>query len=177
MSKDELLKEVAKHHKEWISIVKAHSFNKTEVAYAEDFVQEAYLKLYSYATPERVAPNGVLNRGYVFFTLKSVLFDYRKAKKGAKISLDDCKTCEQEQEETGQHNSPEPILQKIHQITRDWNWYDKELFEIYIKEIPSIRKLADETKISATSIYNTLKKAKNEISQKLQAEYKAYAEA
>jgi len=177
MTKDDLLKEAAKHHKEWISVIKAHSFNKTESAYAEDFVQEAYIKLYNYASPERVAPKGVLNKGYVFFTLKSVLFDYRRAKKTTKIYLEDCETCEQQEQVKGQHHSPEDLLRKMYEVTKDWNWYDKKLFEIYTKEVPSIRKLAEQTNISTNSIYYTLKKAKNEITKKLQEEYQTYQEA
>lgn len=174
MNKDDLLKEAAKYHKEWIGVIKAHSFNKTESAYAEDFVQEAYIKLHTYANPKRVAPNGILNKGYFFFVLKSVLFDYRKANKPVKITLEDCKSCDRAQDQKGQHQSAEDLIQKIFDVSEEWNWYDKKLFEFYIKEIPSIRKLSEATKISTSSIYETLKNAKEEINKHLKNDYEEY---
>jgi RNA polymerase sigma factor (sigma-70 family) len=177
MTKNDLLKETAKHHLEWIKVIKAHSFNKTECAYAEDFVQEAYIKLHTYADPERVAPNGVLNKGYFFFVLKSVLFDYRKAKTPIKISIEDCETCDDQQEQKGIHKTPDYLFEKMYQTIDGFNWYDKKLFEIYLQEIPSIRKLAKETRISQTEIFNTLKKAKDEINRQLNKDYKAFKES
>ena len=76
---------VAKQHDEWVEIVK--SFGETR--YAEDIVQEAYIALYKYAIPENVMEDGRIRRGYMFFTLRSLYYQfYNKSKKIKKISLD-----------------------------------------------------------------------------------------
>ena len=55
---------VAKQHKDWIRII--NSFG--EYDYAEDLVQEFYITLYKYANKEKVIRNGIVSRGYCFFS-------------------------------------------------------------------------------------------------------------
>ena len=50
----EWLKLVAKHHNKWIKIVESFG----EHQYKDDIVQEAYLALYKYTTPEKIIHNG-----------------------------------------------------------------------------------------------------------------------
>jgi transcriptional antiterminator len=59
----------------------------------------------------------------------------------------------------------------------DWHWYDKKIFALYHNTDMSIRTLADETKISARSIFNTLKNARERIQEDCQDTYQAYKEA
>ena len=58
----EWLEVVAKHHNKWIKIV--NSFG--EYNYASDIVQEMYIALYKYTTPEKIIHNGKLSEGYIF---------------------------------------------------------------------------------------------------------------
>ena len=64
------LAKVAERHNEWISIV--NSFG--EYDFAEDITQEMYLTLYKYADEEKIIKNGVVSRGYVYFTIRSLYF-------------------------------------------------------------------------------------------------------
>ena len=76
---------VAKQHKEWIRIVNGFG----EYDYAEDIVQESYLILYKYAKPEKVIENGIIRRGYMYFTLRTTYYLYYNSKrKVRKVSIE-----------------------------------------------------------------------------------------
>ena len=175
MNKDELLREYAKFHKEWIGVVKAHSFNQTESQLAEDFVQEAYIKIHKSSEPNNLVVNGTVSKGYFFFCLKSVLYNYRKtARKVQKISMEECKTCDKEGDIYPEEESyAYDIIKQIEGVEKDMGWNSK-LFNIYRTEVPSIRQLSKETKISVSKVSQTIKYCKNEIHEKLEKEYKKY---
>ncbi len=50
----EWLNIVAKDHKEWVKVVESFG----EDFFAEDIVQEAYLRIYKYCQPENIIKNG-----------------------------------------------------------------------------------------------------------------------
>lgn len=82
----EWLAKVAERHKEWIAIVKSFG----EYDYCEDLVQEMYLTIYKYANEDKVIRNGVVSRGYLYFTLRSLYYQYYNSKrKITKVSIDD----------------------------------------------------------------------------------------
>ena len=71
------LAKVAEHHKEWIKVIQ--SFGEYEVA--EDLVQETYIALWKYASAEKIIDiNGKVRKGYVYFTLRSLYFQYYNKK-------------------------------------------------------------------------------------------------
>ena len=79
------LKYIAKHHNEWVNIVK--SWGEHELA--EDLVQEMYLKLYRYTTPEKIIEGDYVNKSYVWFALRSVFIAYVNEKnKYGRVSID-----------------------------------------------------------------------------------------
>ena len=82
------LAKVAEHHNEWIKII--HSFG--EYDYAQDLVQETYITLWKYASAEKIIDvNGNVRKGYVYFTLKSLYYQYyNKKKKITKVPIDGC---------------------------------------------------------------------------------------
>ena len=164
---------VAERHNEWISIVKSFG----EYDFCEDIVQEGYLTIYKYADETKVIRNGVVSRGYMFFTLRSLTFQYYNSKKKIdKVSLDD-------EEFTIQipNNSQMDEQVAFHKICTmiayhidSWRWYEKKLFSLYRDTELSIRGLAKETNISWVSIFNTLKHAKNELNEKFREDYEDY---
>ncbi|MFZ9455306.1 MAG: hypothetical protein ACO27Q_08750, partial [Bacteroidia bacterium] len=66
---------VAKDHKELVKLVKTFG----EDFYAEDIVQEAYLRLYRYCKPENVIQNGQVNKGFMYFVLRNLYLLHIKA--------------------------------------------------------------------------------------------------
>jgi DNA-directed RNA polymerase specialized sigma24 family protein len=70
---------VAKHHKEYVSIVNGFG----EHFYAEDIVQETYLRILKYCKPEAIITNGNVNKSYVYFVLRNMYIDFRKVQSEA----------------------------------------------------------------------------------------------
>jgi DNA-directed RNA polymerase specialized sigma24 family protein len=164
---------VAKQHNEWVDIVIGFG----EYNYAEDIVHEAYLRLIKYATPQNIIKDNKVSRGYMFFVLRSVYYQYYNSKrKIIKISIDDPKwnidieAIETIEEQEAFHS----VCILIDEVAEDWAWYDRKLFKLYRDTGLSIRKIAAETNISWVSIFNTLKNCKKEVKDKLNEDYLDY---
>lgn len=164
---------VAEQHQEWIRIV--NSFG--EYDYAEDVVQEAYIALYKYADETKIIKDGKVVRGYIFFTIRSIYYQYYNAKrKVQKVSIDDPEfrlqiPYDSQMDEQIAFNK---ICTLIDKELEGWHWYDAKLFKLYRDTDLSIRKIARETNISWVSIFNTLKNAKNVIRDKFGEDYLDY---
>ena len=164
---------VAKQHKTWVGIVRSFG----EDFYCEDIVQQMYITLSKYADPNKIIKNGVVSRGYVFFTLKSLYYQfYNKKKKIQKVSLDNDDTFLQLPafDDVEENEAFHKICLLVDEVSDDWHWYDKKIWKLYSRTDMSIRKLASETKISWVSIFNTLKNLKLDIKNKLHEEYTDY---
>jgi len=160
---------VAKHHNEWIKVI--NSFG--EYDYAEDIVQEMYITLYKYAKPEKIIKDGEVSKGYVFFTLRSLYYQYYNAKnKITKVSLDDIQI--EYFNDIEQQEAYAKVCGLMDSYIEDWHWYDQKLFKLYRDTDMSIRKIAAETGISWVSIFNTLKKCKKDLNDKFNEDYDDY---
>jgi len=167
------LAKVAERHKEWIKII--NSFG--EYDYAEDLVQECYLVLYKYADETKIIADGVVSRGYMYFTLRSLYYQYYNSKRKIdKVSIDDDGFTYQIPDDTqmDEEIAFNKICQMIDQHIENWRWYEKKLFTLYRDTDLSIRGIANETNISWVSIFNTLKQAKDELRQTFNEDYEDY---
>lgn len=148
---------------------------------AEDLVQEMYLRLHRYVDdPQKIMYSETeVNTFFVYVTLRNMYNSLMKAK--ARVDFVDVSTLEDELifEETNEEaeNQLLNLYGEIWDTTDDWHWYDKKIFALYHNTDMSIRTLADETKISARSIFNTLKNARERIQEDCQDTYEAYKEA
>ena len=164
---------VAKRHKEWINIVK--SFGEYELA--EDIVQEAYLTIYKYANEDKIIRNGIVSRGYMYFTLRSLYYQYYNSKRNIiKLSIDDEEYTYQieDDSEMDEQIAFNKICMLIDDHIDNWRWYEKKLFTLYRDSDLSIRGIANETNISWVSIFNTLKHAKNELKENFNETWEDY---
>ena len=160
---------VAKQHKHWIIVV--NSFG--EYDYAEDIVQEMYIALYKYTTPEKIIKDGKVSNGYIFFTLRSLYYQFYNAKnKITKVSLDDIQL--EHFSNIDEQEAYYKFCETLDQYIDSWHWYDKRLFRLYRDTDMSIRKLAKETGISWVSIFNTLKKCKIDLKENFSEHYDNY---
>ena len=167
------LAKVAERHNEWISIV--NSFGEYE--YDEDIVQEAYVALYKYANEQKIIKNGIVNRGYMYFTIRSIYFQYYNSKKKIKkVYLDDEETTTQipNLDTLDEQVAYNEICTLIDDHIDNWRWYERKLFLLYRDSDLSIRGIAAETGISWVSIYHTLKSAKQELKDKFGEDYDDY---
>ena len=164
---------VASQHQDWIKIVNGFG----EYNYAEDIVQEAYIRLIKYAKPSNIIKDNKVSRGYMFFTLRSLYFQYYNSKrKIQKVSIDNEENFLQIADETNleEQEAFNRVCILIDEVAEDWAWYDRKLFKLYRDTDLSIRKIAAETNISWVSIFNTLKNCKQDVRSKLSEAYEDY---
>jgi RNA polymerase sigma factor (sigma-70 family) len=134
------LKEIFKQHTRWINIVKQLGIND----YAEDIVQEAYLKCLEKKS---------INEAYFYLTLRSLAFDlHRKQKKIIKVPIEEINISI----EIDKENEVFEIVDRLH-------WFDKQVFYLYYDNKLSMRKIAKETGISLSTIFNTISKCNDKI--------------
>lgn len=166
------LNQVAQHHKEWIKII--NSFG--EYDYAEDIVQETYIALYKYADATKIIDaSGNVRKGYVFFTLKSLFFQYyNKKMKVNKVSIDEQFTLFDDSN-LDEHNAYNDICLLIDEEIKNWHWYDEKLFKLYRDSDMSMRDIAKETNISLISIFHSIKNYKEILNTKFQKDYQDYS--
>lgn len=176
----EFLKEVAKHHKEWVRTCKALGAG----SFSEDIVQEMYIKLYKYANADKIIKEGVLQKGYVFFVLKSII--YTLAKERSLIlkenienhHIEDDTNYEEEQAFFRFNEKINKYLKKLENKSKteknERYWYDGKMFQMYKDSNLSMRKLAELSGISFVSIFHTLKNVKQDLRKNFQEDWDDY---
>jgi DNA-directed RNA polymerase specialized sigma24 family protein len=165
------LAKVAEYHKDWIKVVQ--SFGEYEVA--EDIVQETYISLWKYADEEKIIDaNGNVRKGYVYFTLRSLYYQYyNKRKKITKVDIDGCWNLFDDSNINEQKAYNEICLLIDEELT-NWKDYDRLLFKLYRDNDLSMRDIATGTTISLSSIFHSIKNYKKILKDKFQKEYQDY---
>jgi DNA-directed RNA polymerase specialized sigma24 family protein len=173
MSDFKWIEKVAESHKEWVEVI--HKFG--EFDYAQDIVQETYIALMKYASAEKILDaNGEVRKGYVYFTLRSLYYQfYNKKKKINKVSFDDCWELFDDSN-IEEHKAYNNICMLIDEEIDNWHWYDKKLFKLYRDTDMSMRDIAKETNISLISIFHSIKNYKEILNTKFQKDYTDYIE-
>ena len=165
------LEQVAKHHKEWVKTIQKLG----EYDYAEDIVQESYIALMKYANAEKLIDNkGDVRKGYMFFTLRSLFYQYYNKKKTInKVSFDECWELF-DSSNIEEQNAYNDICVMIDEEIDNWHWYDKKLFKLYRDTDMSMRDIASETNISLISIFHSIKNYKEILKNKFEKDYSDY---
>jgi len=154
---------LAKKHKDWIKIV--NSFG-CDVSVSEDLVQEMYIKIQlklekgldiSYNKDD-------VNYYYIFKTLRTLFLDLmRKTKSIKRVPI---KNIENFESDMIYNIDYEKKYKLVNDELDKMYWYDKKIFEL-INKGESIAKLSRKTGIKYYSLYNTYKKVKDKLKQKL----------
>lgn len=167
------LAKVAEYHKDWIKVVQ--SFGEYEVA--EDIVQETYISLWKYADSDKlIDANGNVRKGYVYFTLRSLYYQYyNKRKKITKVDIDGCWNLFDDSNINEQKAYNEICLLIDEELT-NWKDYDRLLFKLYRDNDLSMRDIATGTTISLSSIFHSIKNYKKILKDKFYKDYQAYIE-
>ena len=137
-------------HKHWVKIVEGFG----EKNYAQDVVQEAYIKV--------LKMNKDINYAYFYYTLRSLTMDLH-SKKVTKVEI--TRDIEYSLREDESNDIAEELAQPYLEFIDTWHWYDKMLFMLWVNNKISMRKIARETKINFTSVYNTIKKCKQRLKE------------
>ena len=163
---------IALKHNDWKKITKGYGAKD----YSEDLVQDMYLRLMEKPKYLLKATDGYeVQDGYVFFMLRTMLIN--KQNKDTKDNvfiiadtfsfLEDIDNGEELEEKLGL----EYIYEKIQELIDGWRWYDRKIFEIYRDTELSIRGIAAYTHIPYYSIFETLKRGKQEVLKHLWKEW------
>jgi DNA-directed RNA polymerase specialized sigma24 family protein len=165
------LSKVAQHHDEWVKVI--HTFG--EYDYAEDIVQESYIALYKYADADKLLDaQGEVRKGYMYFTLRSLFYQYyNKKKKVNKVNFDDQWELFDDSN-IEEHKAYNDICLLIDEEIKNWDWYDRKLFKLYRDTDLSMRDIAKETNISLISIFNSIKNYKIILKEKFEKDYQDY---
>jgi RNA polymerase sigma factor (sigma-70 family) len=150
---------VAKHHKEYINTIKGFG----EDFYAEDLVQEMYIRFITKNKELQVINNGQVNKYYVYLTLRSLFVDfYRQKNRVQKVGLNEILNLAQI-DELEQHEAFGSLMNQVSKEMNNWHHYDRLLFKLYKDTNMSMREIAEGTNISLKSIFITLKQCKKRL--------------
>jgi len=154
-----MLSKLAEKHNLWIKVARKLGAGDE----AEDVVQDMYLKLYKYVDEKKIIKNDVINNFYVHLALKTIIIEnFNKRKNFIRLDSPDFKDL------PFNDTMPEEldyakVLNIVDTEIENWNWYEKNLFNLYKNTNLSIKKLASELDINRGSLYHTIKKCKNKI--------------
>lgn len=167
------LAKVAQYHNDWVKVIQTFG----EYDYAEDIVQESYIALWKYADADKLIDSiGEVRKGYMYFTLRSLFYQYyNKKKKINKVSFDGCWELFDDSN-IEEHKAYNDICMLIDEEIKNWDWYDRKLFKLYRDTDLSMRDIAKETNISLISIFNSIKNYKIILKDKFQKDYTDYIE-
>jgi len=179
---------LAKRHTEWVKMAKAFKISEDK---ANELVQDMYLRMHDYTKDvKRIMYNEKeINTFYIYITLRNLYYSkftsYKKKNKTILFSdIDDenfkhiinkmSYDIDEFEDNYKKKVNLEVLYNKIDSVIEDWYWYDKKLTKLYLNTDMSMRDISKETKISLSSIFNTLTNAKEKIRKESKKEYKKY---
>ena len=167
---------LAEKDAEWMKM--AMSFGISEEA-ARDIVQDMYIRLETYVDdPERVMySEDEVNTFYVYVTLRNLYLSDISKRKFMHFPDYDLKnklSVSIEELNYEREKAYDKIIEKISKEVDNWYWYDRKLWEIHFKDQRSMRAISNDTKISLSSIFNTLKRCKNTIREMFSEDVEDY---
>ena len=184
-----LLVELSKYHKDWFRIAMSFLENKQD---AEDIIQDMYVFLHEKGIElDKIRYKLEINRYFMFVTIRNLCFNFIKKKYPTQELHDNISHNEDESDDVlGE------LLTKIDEETKGWHSYDRNLLEFYMysglsyrdisygtnkqpRLISNNKELKQESikrgsKISVTSIFNTLKICKQKLKDKFSEDFEDY---
>ena len=162
----EWLTEVAKHHKKYVKTIKRFG----EHFYAEDLVQEMYLRLHRNKTAQDIVIDGKVNEYFIYLTLRSIFLNFRKAKTLI-VKNNDIPLLFPDVDNTAYFTAQNQFRDNIEKEIDTWHVYDQMLFRLYLNSGKSMREIANGTGISLRSIFNTINDCKERIKANCSEDY------
>jgi len=183
---------LAQKNDDWIRMAKSFKITDDQ---ANEIVQEMYLRITDYVKDAKkiMYDDKQVNTFYVYITLRNIYYSnfYNTGKniKNRKVIYfseivdnDDARKLAKymiEDPEEAQYNIDKKIkldnlIDKIEEEIDTWYWYDKKMTKLYMNTKMSMRDISKETKISLSSIFNTLTNAKEKIREVSEKEYREY---
>lgn len=155
-------------------------------AYHEDVTQDLYLKIYNELEKIEEKPEKVLrflDRFYngktfnLYKVIRNMYIDQIRKDKFY-IPLEETKFNENEKQQFIQKpehfelEDAKTIEDKIDDYVETFVWFDKKLFNLFRYQFKNhVTKMSNETKLSKSTIYRTVKRCKIKINEKLKKQY------
>ena len=180
MEQARLIDKLSEKHLDWIRMALSFKCDKDE---ANELVQSMYIRLVRYvdADSERIMyTEKEVNTYYVYVTLRNLFLS------GAHLYKNDYDLAEGyvndeaymiEELDINYEEAHKALFNKIDAVVDNWYWYDKKLWGIHFYDKVSMRGIASDTKISLSSIFNTLKNGKEKVRNEVKEQYKDYCKA
>ena len=131
-----------------------------------DIVQDMYVKVFDDLTNNELQiENLIVNNKPHFGIVKTILkriIQVKSKNKNKKVRLTNTHKQIADSQEQQQD-----IEKKIDEVLNTMYWFDRKLFNLYRKELHSIRKLSKATKISHATVHKTIAKCKQELKNKI----------
>lgn len=143
---------------------------------SDDMVQEMYCRIDKYVKDsEKIidSETGKINTFYIYVTIKNIYFqwfnqqrrferfEFQEFDQGNALSdYDLSESVEEQFTKDEMEAAHQMLIDNIMEDLKQWYWYDEKLFKTYFLTDMSLRDVASETKISLTSIYNSVKNYK-----------------
>ena len=180
----------------WIAI--ANSFLNNNNSIAEDIVQDSYLKLLRLGKLHKtinVFDNGdtKINIGYMYMTIRSIAYDYLKAdgfntgllvrtlndsleSNFSTIAINEqiLKNHQDDDCSVERNEAMGLMIDCMNDVIDNCDWFDKQVYKLYIGSGKSMQDLSDETSISKTSINQAVQRVKSAIREAIREDYIDY---
>lgn len=172
MTPEKQVEVLFKRHSQWIKF--SHSYlTDGNMMHAEDVLQTAYMKV---LIELRKSPGKQINDTYFYNTIKNIILDDKKRttdplKYAQKITNKNLSKSDQLQRTEPSKQELENIIKDIDNLVETFYHFDKLLFNAYRYEFKSIRKLSKATKIGHVQVFQTVKRCKQKINDKLKFKY------
>ena len=168
MNKNKAISDIAKQHNSWVNYIRKNSMSESQFNYAEDFVQNLYVKLLeskSFCDVKIYDNKKQINKKYVFMTLKSLMIDdIKKIKLKTNTIIENIIVIDPEVI-TATHK--EAIVIKMKSVINKMNEADRNIMNLYMYEMPSIRKLSKKLGNAKDTISMKLNKCKRIIKREV----------
>lgn len=169
-----MLELLAARHREWVDMARAVGCPEP---YAEDVVQEVYIRLFKYRDniyDKLILPDDEVNTFYMFVSIRNMVRTMMKAE-GVYINYEEFYYEEADGSADMQMEEAfSKLIVKMRNEANSWGRYHSKLFNVYYMTDFSMRDIADGTGISLTHIYNNLKTYKQIIIDKYKEDYEDF---
>lgn len=191
-TKEQALEIACRYHEDLVKMVGVFIGGHHEGRnYAEDLVQESYIKLMRYDDlyDKIINKDGTLSRGYMFFVIRSVAKNHIKKKSNLNYNFgfwnsnsieneDDVnkfvspfERADKTQEEITERALERLEVKMLEVLKERVDWFDYKLFEKYLFSGKSYKTIATESGLGHKTIFLSIKKSKLTIAEALHEDY------
>ena len=168
-----MLELLALRHKEWVDMARAVGCPEP---YAEDVVQEIYIKLHRYSESiydKLILPDNEVNTFYMFVSIRNMVRTMMK-NEGVYVNYEEFYYEAYEEPNPEMEEAFNIFINKIRNEADSWGRYHAKLFNVYFLTDFSMRDISEGTGIGLTHIYNNLKTYKNIIKENFSEDYEDF---